>query len=119
MIADRNRRLVSFGYNGFPKGVKDSPERYANRDYKLQCVIHAEENAILFADRHALVGATIFTFPFQSCAACASKVIQVGIKRVVSTVTPQAILDRWGPNLKLANEFFHEAGVTVDYFEPE
>ncbi|MBI2669577.1 MAG: hypothetical protein HYX20_00290 [Candidatus Yanofskybacteria bacterium] len=34
VIVDSNNRLVSVGYNGFPRGVNDSPERLENREIK-------------------------------------------------------------------------------------
>src|SRR5271166_4784420 len=33
------------GYNGFPRGVGDSIERYNNREFKYKLVVHAEVNA--------------------------------------------------------------------------
>ena len=32
VIVDSQKRVVSMGYNGFPRGIKDLPERYKNRD---------------------------------------------------------------------------------------
>ena len=51
VIVDSNRRILSTGYNGFPKGIKDD-ERLENRDEKLEMIVHAEINAILFAERN-------------------------------------------------------------------
>ena len=58
IIVDRDQRIVSSGYNGFPRGVVDSIERYQDRDTKYRMVVHAEINAILFATRD-LTGGTI------------------------------------------------------------
>jgi dCMP deaminase len=95
VIVDADRRVVSLGYNGFAKGVNDSPERYADRNFKLATIRHCEENSIDFADRYRLKGATLYTFPFASCAKCAGAVIQVGIKRCVAPVLPEHLEARW------------------------
>lgn len=47
VIVDNDKRFVSMGYNGFPRGTNDDPELYQDRPEKLRRVIHAETNAIL------------------------------------------------------------------------
>lgn len=112
VIVDASRRVVSLGYNGFPRGVDDSQERYADREVKLRMVAHAEANAILFAGR-PLSGCTLYTYPFQPCAGCAKLVIQSGIRECVAPVTPADLLERWGVDLSAAWLMFAEAGVVL------
>src|SRR3990172_2103187 len=50
VIVDGTHRIVSLGFNGFPRGVDDD-ERLRNRELKLKLMVHAEMNAILFAGR--------------------------------------------------------------------
>lgn len=116
VIADPKQRLVSVGYNGFARGVVDSPERYADRSTKLRMVIHAETNALLFAQRD-LEGCTLYTWPFQPCAQCAALVIQAGIVRVVAPPPSADILGRWALDIDLAQQMFREAGVLLDLME--
>jgi dCMP deaminase len=73
-------------------------------------IIHAEVNAILFANRD-LHGCTLYTWPFQPCSRCASIVVQKGINRVVSLKDDD---ERWAKSFTLANQIFNEAKVTVD-----
>lgn len=113
VIVDPANRVVSVGYNGFARGVADTPDRLDDRDVKLKMVIHAEENAILFAQRN-LVGCTLYTWPFMPCASCAGKVIQVGIRRVVSLVSDNP---RWVQSFQLASQQFAEAGVIVEFLD--
>ena len=108
VITDSDNRIVSIGYNGFPKGIKDD-ERLDNRDLKYKMVLHAEENAILFA-KQSLVGCTIYTYPLLPCSNCAARLIQTGIKRVVSVPFDQP---RWQENLSLSVSLLEEAGVEV------
>ena len=113
VIVDEHKRVISLGFNGFAKGVKDTEERYSNRELKYSMVVHAEVNALLFAERD-VTGCTLYTYPFAPCSSCASLVIQSGIKRVVAPHPTRELLERWGDSLKLAKTLFFEAGVELD-----
>ena len=116
VITDNNNRVISQGYNGLPRGVYDAVERYENRAVKLQVILHAEKNAILFA-KCDLTGFTLYTWPFMSCAQCAAMVIQSGISRCVAPETPEDIGVRWQESTDLSKQMFFEAGVKLDLFE--
>ena len=116
VIVDGKRRVVSVGYNGFARGVDDDPDRYADRETKLKLVVHAERNAILFAQRHP-IDCTLYTWPFGCCAPCAAVVIQAGIVRCVSPPASRELRERWGADLDLAARAFREAVVAVDLVE--
>lgn len=111
VIIDAKNRIVSLGFNGLPRGLEDTSERLANRDIKYQMTVHAEHNAVLFAERN-LEGCSLFTWPLPPCSRCASFIIQVGIARVVSPLA--AGNPRWGEDCALAAEMFREAGVRVE-----
>lgn len=117
VIVDPDQRVVSLGYNGFAKGVDDSPERYADRELKYKMVSHCEVNAVLFAERDRLKGATLYTYPFISCSRCAVQMIQAGITRCVGPVLPAHLQERWGEDLKLTRTMFAEAGVELHEVE--
>lgn len=111
VIFDDKRRMVSAGYNGFARGVKDTGVRLIDRDTKLKLTIHAEKNAILFATT-SLVGATIVvTHP--CCAQCAAVIIQSGIKHVMFPKPHADFLERWQADYDLASTQFIEAGVRM------
>ena len=40
VIFDDKNRIVSIGYNGFPKNVADDPNKYADRNIKYKMVVH-------------------------------------------------------------------------------
>lgn len=107
-----DKRVVSHGYNGFPKGVDDDPEIYANRDRKYKRVIHAEQNAILHA-RERLDNATCYVWPIPPCSTCAALLIQVGIKRIVAPEPSEEILSRWGEGFVEAACMYADAGVEL------
>jgi dCMP deaminase len=110
VIVDDRRRVVSVGYNGFARGVRDDAARLADREVKYRLVAHAEVNAVLTAGRD-LTGCTLYTHPFGTCDRCAAQVIQAGIRRVVSPYTDN---DRWAGGIALAALQYREAGVEFD-----
>jgi dCMP deaminase len=114
VTVDQNNRVVSLGFNGLPRGVQDSEERLETRELKLQITIHAEINAILFAQQ-SLSGCTLYTWPLAPCAHCAAVIIQSGLARVVSTAPDLDTAMRWKSSNQLARELFEEAG--VEYIE--
>jgi dCMP deaminase len=114
VIADGLNRVVSQGFNGLAKSVKDTQSRLNDRAKKYPMVIHAELNAILFAQRD-LRGCTLYSWPMPPCAPCAGPIIQVGITRVVSVPPTVEQIERWGNSHELAREMFREAGVTMVY----
>jgi len=124
VIVDANRRVISVGYNGFARGVDDSPERLNDREVKYDLTVHAEKNAILFAQED-LAGCTVYTWPFPPCAPCAAMIVQSGITRVVAPNMAHCLKplkegdnarpDRWKASCDRAVVQFKEAGVELCY----
>lgn len=109
VLADTANRVVSQGYNGLPRGVSDDPAILADRDEKLRRTIHAEMNAVLFAER-SIVGCSIYvTHP--PCARCAAVLIQAGIRRVVTL--DRVLGGHWAADLKSSEQMLREAGVQI------
>ena len=109
VIANKDNKVISIGYNGLPSRVPDSPEILDNRFEKYKYIIHAETNAILTATS-SVKGCTVYTFPFLPCTNCASMVIQAGIDRVVSF---ECVDDRWKDRLLDSKKLFKVAGIHV------
>ena len=112
VIVDENNRIISVGYNGFPKNVSDDKRRDDREKYKI--IVHAEVNAILFA-KNPLDSTILYTYPFMPCSRCAGLVIQSGIKRVVSYKNTNP---RWEKDFNISRQMFQEAGVEVLEYEP-
>ena len=108
VIVDADRRIVSTGYNGLPRGVQDRPDRLENRETKLRCIIHAEENALLFAKRD-MKNCTLVT-THHPCSRCAGKIIQAGITKVIYSHDP-FMERRWAEDILLSQQMFFEAKV--------
>ena len=110
VIVDDKGRIVSLGFNGFPQKISDN-DRLNDRDKKYNVIVHAEANAILFANRD-LSGCTIYTYPFQPCSSCSGLIIQSGIKRVVTVRDDNP---RWKQDFYISEQMLTEAGVHIDY----
>lgn len=108
VIVDQDKRIVSTGFNGFPRCVNDSP---VDREVKLLRTIHAEENALLFARRDVTGMSVYVTRP--PCARCAAKLVQAGVSRVVYPLPPVDFVERWALEMREAQAMFEEVGVTV------
>lgn len=84
-IVNNEKRIISIGYNGFPKGANDDIFPWNNKgsmyDTKYAYVVHAEANAILNATTN-INGSTIYVTLFP-CNECAKLIIQSGIKEIV------------------------------------
>lgn len=110
VIVDKDNRIVSTGYNGFPKDIEDSIERYENRDIKYKIILHAEENAISYAKKD-LTNCTLYISGLPPCAHCASLIIQSGIKKIV--VRKQEIPERWIESMSLSKQILTEANIEL------
>ena len=111
VITDGNR-VVSLGFNGFPAGVTDDTTWMRDREMKLAMTLHAEENAILFAQR-SLSGLTIYC-THHPCAHCAAKIVQVGLKRVVAPPPAEEFADRWHRELWVAQTLLDEGKIKLE-----
>lgn len=116
VIVDKNRRIISTGYNGFAIGVDDCEERLNDRTLKYPLTLHAEENALSFAKQN-LEGCILYVYGLTPCAHCASLIIQSGIKEVYTYKHEEN--DRWKDSFELTMKIFNEAGVKLTYLERE
>jgi len=102
------KRVVSIGYNGPPRGTSDGE---MVRDEKLRRTIHAEENALLFANR-SVVGCRIYvTHP--PCAHCTAVLIQAGISEIYYDAPSLEFMERWRDNIVTSVQMCAEAGVAL------
>lgn len=105
--------LLAVGYNGFPRGVNDDPERYAVKDVKYRLVSHAEQNLVAQAAYagHSLKGATVVLSGLYPCSSCAKSLIQAGVRRIIAP--PADANPRWAPDAEWSSLMFREAGIEV------
>lgn len=108
----KHRNILATGYNGFPRLVKDLPERYNDRETKYKFVIHSEMNLIFNAclSGVSLDGASLYVYGLPVCSECAKGIIQVGITRVISA-SPTDVPEKWVESNELTRQLFTEAGI--------
>lgn len=115
VIVNDKRIIMGVGYNGFPRGVDDSEESYADRELKHRMVVHAEANAILNA-RGSVEGCTLYVSPLPPCAECAKLIIQAGISKVIARAPSGTAMKRWGESFHTAGSMLNQADV-VQHWE--
>jgi dCMP deaminase len=116
VIVRPDRTICSTGFNGFARGVADTPERLADRETKYMLTVHAEENAILTAPE-PVKGLWLYT-THHPCERCASRIVQAGIGRVICMTTAD-FLSRWAESVANARVILAEGGVPIDVVEFE
>lgn len=85
-IVSSDNKILSMGYNGFPKGCSDDDFPWCREGDPLEnkyfYSTHSELNAILNYRGGSLEGAKIYVSLFP-CNECAKAIIQAGIKKIV------------------------------------
>lgn len=93
-IIVKNKRVLTTGYNGAARGVKDCLELGCLRDkleipsgqrHEICRAIHAEQNAIIQGGLHGInIDGSILYCTHTPCMICAKMIVNAGIKEVVS-----------------------------------
>src|SRR3989344_2001362 len=117
-IIVKDRRIISTGYNGTPRGVKNCNEGgcprcngYAEGGTKLdECLCsHGEENAIVQAAYHGVnINGSVLYTTFSPCLWCAKMVINSGIGKVIYNTNY--------PLGETAKKMLEEAGVELQFY---
>jgi dCMP deaminase len=112
----KDRRIISTGYNGLPRGCNDDVEERHERPEKYNWFIHAEPNGIINAAREGVstYGATMY-LNWYPCDTCAGYVVQAGIKRLVCDQEPDWDDPKWGEGFHRSKTILEEGGVEVVY----
>ena len=107
-------QVLAQGYNGFPRGIDDSEEKYLDKETKYKYVVHAEMNCIYNATYNgvSLQGATLYISGLPTCSECAKGLIQVGVKRVVYQADD--IPNIWAESNKRTIDMFSEADISYE-----
>lgn len=111
-------QVLSQGFNGFPRGIKDTDKRLNVREEKYRYVVHGEMNCIYNACHNgvSLDGATLYVYGLPVCSECAKGVIQVGIKKVIMQY--EDAVPTWEESYKITEAMFKEAGVMAIRYGP-
>jgi dCMP deaminase len=109
VLIGQDPRHIAIGYNGFPPGIADTPERLADRAVKYDLVQHAERN-VLDNATFDLRGATLATTMYP-CHECAKSIISKRVQRVITP--PYGDREPWLTSSRKAEAMFKEAPILV------
>lgn len=119
VLVGRTRRVISTGYNGTPRGLRNCGDGgcprcndgSASGASLATCLcIHAEENALLEAGRERIREGAVLYCDTCPCLTCSIKICQVGISEVV-----------YSQGYSMDNDtaaVFRQAGVKLRQFIP-
>ena len=117
-IVSEDNKILSMGYNGFPKGCSDDVFPWGREgeplDTKYLYVTHSELNAILNYRGGSLEGAKLYVSLFP-CNECAKAIIQSGIEEIVYLSNKYKDTD----STKASERMLTSAGVKLTQFVPE
>lgn len=116
-IVNADNRIVSVGYNGFPRGCSDEEFPWSRsgenqNDTKYPFVCHAELNAILNSNGRSIKDSRIYVALFP-CNECAKAIIQAGISEVIYISDKYSGTD----NCRASRRMLEAAGVKLTQFE--
>lgn len=120
LVADRIP--IMQGYNGFPRGVHDLPERLNDRRKKLQFTAHAEANVINQCARRGVrsEGATLYTNALP-CEGCMKDIINGGVAEIVIHKQYQEPFSArnkdWSESHEIAMIMAKEAGLVIETYD--
>ncbi|HWP30882.1 MAG TPA: dCMP deaminase family protein [Fimbriimonadales bacterium] len=83
-VIEKDRRILTTGYNGAPRGVPHCEEFGCDITQRCQLAAHAEQNAIAQAALNGVSceGASLYV-TCQPCSSCAKMLINAGIRKIV------------------------------------
>lgn len=113
-------RILSTGYNGFPRGIADD-SRYDDRQQKYGLIVHAEMNCIYnaaYLGSASLKGSSIYVYGLPVCHECCKGIIQAGFFRIV---LEKIIIDNlpanWKESWNRSSIMLEEAGITCEFVD--
>ena len=119
-IVSQDNKILSMGYNGFPKGCSDDEfpwgkecEKEDPYNAKYFYSTHSELNAILNYRGGSLEGSKLYVTLFP-CNECAKAIIQAGIKTLIYACDKYADT----PAVKASKRMLNAAGVRYYQYQP-
>jgi dCMP deaminase len=119
VIVTATNEIVSTGYNGFPRGIKDTPERQ-ERPLKYKFFEHSERNALYNCSRNGIptLGTKMY-ITGRPCTDCSRAIIQCGIREIVVLTNQRTDFNvRWKEDFDLAEQLLKEASVEIRTYTP-
>ena len=121
VLVGPRREVIQMGFNGFPEGIADTPERLNDRVLKNRLTVHAERNAVCLAARRGIAteGSTVYLAATDQsgavwggapCVACLIELIQAGVREIV-TLPFKTVPSRWADDIAESRRLIREKGM--------
>ena len=79
IVSIKNNTIISSGYNGFPRNCNDNID-FSDRDLVHSLIIHAEMNAILYAQSR--FEDSVMYITLSPCSQCIKLIAAANIKKI-------------------------------------
>jgi len=116
---------IAFGFNGFPRKVLDTVDRYEDRDLKYKLVVHAEANVIssAAAEGTSIKNCRLYVDAYP-CSACMGLLINARIKEIVLNgdsilFNDEGFNTRWAESIKITKMMCDESGVKIRIYHKD
>lgn len=115
----RQNSIISTGYNGFPRHVVDSKDRYENRNEKYKFVAHSEANSVFTAARLGISTDNSICYTMGiPCHECMKALIQGGIKEIVCHKQwPDMTHSVWLESVNYSKIMALESGINIRFLD--
>ena len=113
-IAPESLQILSAGYNGLPRKIKETDERWSKPE-KYNYIVHAEKNGIYNACRNGVsLNGSICIVTFFPCSECTRALIQVGVATIVAP-EPDFNHPTYGKSFEYSLKMLNEIGIEIIY----
>ena len=115
-IAPDSLQILSAGYNGLPRKIRETKERWEKPE-KYNFIVHAEKNGIYNACMNGIsLKDSICIVTFFPCSECARALIQVGVDTIVAP-KPDFNNLKYSESFKYSLEMLNEIGINIIYID--
>lgn len=115
VLVGQDPRDLAVGYNGFPRKIRDLPERLTERSVKYALTQHAERNTLDNARFITKEGGLYVTS--LPCPECAKSIVSRELARVVCSPPPEYDSETgkggWAKEIQWTFFLFREAGIEL------
>ena len=119
VIVGPKNEVRSLGFNGLPRGIKNTPEKLSRENgEKYLWMEHAERNAIYNATLNGVStnGCRIYSTLFPCCD-CARAIIQSGIMELNTYKVERGTYEGYKESFRVSENMMKESGVVIRLFD--
>lgn len=106
-------QVLAQGYNGFPRNIAETVERFHDKTTKYEYTVHAEMNMICNATLNGvtLKNSVVYIAGLPPCIECTKCLIQVGVQCIVIGAHMCNLHEPWKTQWEKSKEMLAEASI--------